>query len=314
MIQISDLKALVQSETYQKLAKELTQKYNLNVQEENSLQGWNIDCQMLNASGLSLAEINAYFVENAELIGILLSEREKKTAGDGYFMQSIFLSTSANLMLLQNKPLLMDYFKKIRMPAPTKVAKEYQHEYETALAILKGEEPPQPLEPKTKKTTKNNTQKVHLSEFSKDKNEAEQTAKANIWGKQTLIIVDDEVDDIPLQKIEKWLTWVEENRSEIIDFALDAEGFVDNFNGWVEQEIGKKGKAKLFDGTILTELVAEETIRQSISISSIWVELDDETVESLSLDLITTPDYFGGHSLDIEIDNRKKLFFGGMNG
>lgn len=314
MIQISDVKTLVQSEMYQTLVQKLIEKHCLSMVEETSLQGWNIDCQMLNPSGLSLTEIFDYFKKNAEIIGILLGERQKKMSEGSSFPESIFLLVSANLILLEDKNRLLEYFKKIRMPAPTKVAKELQQEFQTALAIFNGEEPPKNEVPKSQKTAKKSLKKVQLSAFSYDKEMDEQTATATIWGKPTPIFLDAETEEIPLKSIENWLNWVEENREKIIDFALDAEDFVYNFNTWAEKEIAKKGKAKLFDGTTLTEAVSAETIAQSLSVSSIGVELEDEAVQGLSIDLIATPDYFGGHALNIEIDHRKKMFFGGMNG
>lgn len=313
MIQISDLKALVQSEMYQTLAQQLTEKYLLNVVEETLLQGWNIYCELLNDSGLSLAEIFDYFVKNVEIIGILLSEREKKIAEGSSFPDAIFLLVSTNLILLEDKNRLLAYFKKIGMPTPNKAVKEFGQEFQTALAIFNGEEPPKEAL-KTQKATKKSLKKVKLGVLSYDKETNGQTATATIWGKPMQIFLDAKTQEIPMKDIENWLNWVEENRREITCFALDAEGFVDNFNTWVEKEIAKKGKAKLFDGTILTKVVSAQTIAQSLSISSIGVELEDKVVQGLMIDLITTPDYFGGHALNIEIDRHKKMFFGGMNG
>ena len=48
---------------------------------------------------------------------------------------------------------------------------------------------------------------------------------------------------------------------------------------------------------------------------NLWVDFDDKTVSDFSIDLSTEqPDYFGGHTLTIEVDEDKEMSFGGMNG
>ena len=45
------------------------------------------------------------------------------------------------------------------------------------------------------------------------------------------------------------------------------------------------------------------------------MDFDDKTVSDFSIDLSTKqPDYFGGHTLTIEVDEDKEMSFGGMNG
>ena len=113
------------------------------------------------------------------------------------------------------------------------------------------------------------------------------------------------------------LKWIEKNRKKIIYFALDCENFVDAFNDWVAQEIAQKDKAVLYDGTVLTAETDRQAIIDSICLSgiSLWVDFDDKTVSDFSIDLSTEqPDYFGGHTLTIEVDEDKEMSFGGMNG
>ena len=122
---------------------------------------------------------------------------------------------------------------------------------------------------------------------------------------------------IPYKKIEAVLKWIEKNRKKIIDFALDYENFVDVFNDWAAQEIAQKGKAVLYDGTVLTAKTDRQAVIDSICLSgiSLWVDFDDKTVSDFSIDLSTEqPDYFGGHTLIIEVDQDKEMSFGGMNG
>ena len=165
-------------------------------------------------------------------------------------------------------------------------------------------------------------------------------AEATLWGNAVPVVLDadellDEYDGdedalydpaaveklfknkIPYKKIEAVLKWIEKNRKKMIDFALDYEGFVDVFNDWVAQEIAQKGKATLYDGTVLTAETDRQAVINSIRLSgiSLWVDFDDKTVSDFSIDLSTKqPDYFGGHTLTIEVDEDKEMSFGGMNG
>ena len=314
MISIQEIKQLVQSQEYQQLAQTLIQKHNLDVRAEDSIQGWNIDCEMLNPSGISLVQLYQHFVENAELIGVILAQRQQKSKDDSYFMPSVFLYISMDLLLLQDKNHLTDYFKKIKMPAPTKVAKEWQQEVQTALAILNGEQLPITPKPMAKKSAKKSP-KITLGDFSVSEYfDDEKMTTAILWDKETRIFLTGDDKNIPIKKIEKQLGWIEESRDELINFALDAEDFMDNFNAWVEEEISKDGKAKLIDGTLLTQTVTKELIVASIFIDSVCIDLDDEMIESISIDLMTTPDYFGGHAFNVEVDSQKNLSFGGVNG
>lgn len=165
-------------------------------------------------------------------------------------------------------------------------------------------------------------------------------AEATLWGNSVPVVLDadellDEYDGdenalydptvveklfknkIPYKKIEAVLKWIEKNRKKMIDFALDYEGFVDVFNDWVAQEIAQKGKATLYDGTVLTAETDRQTVINSIRLSgiSLWVDFDDKNVSDFSIDLSTEqPDYFSGHTLTIEVDEDKEMSFGGMNG
>lgn len=160
------------------------------------------------------------------------------------------------------------------------------------------------------------TNPILLTPFNDDTGEI--TATAKLWGKEADIFVDgDDFDDeLPnqshLDKIITYLEWLNANQKLVIDFALDAEDFLNAFNDWVEEEINQKGKAKLYDNTILTKTITYDDIYQSIAISSVFINGYDDIC--LSVDLIATPDYFGGHTFTVEIDSDFTMMFGGVNG
>ncbi len=62
---------------------------------------------------------------------------------------------------------------------------------------------------------------------------------------------------------------------------------------------------------ILMETIAAKTLKESIFISSVYF-YDEETFE---INLVTSPDYFGRHTLSIEIlGDGYEMEFAGMNG
>lgn len=159
------------------------------------------------------------------------------------------------------------------------------------------------------------TNDIELSSFIDNGDLLEATAK--IWGQEAIVFLDgDELDtelkeQSTIKQITKHLEWLSQNKKQVIDFALDSEGFIDAFNDWVESEINRAGKAKLYDGHILISTITYDEIYQSVAISSITVGLNDIW---LSVDLTTQPDYFGGHLYNVEIDKEFNLLFGGVNG
>ncbi|MDO5050729.1 MAG: hypothetical protein Q4D68_03230 [Moraxella equi] len=160
------------------------------------------------------------------------------------------------------------------------------------------------------------TNSIQLTPFNDETGEI--IATAQIWEKEVEISLnEDDFDDLPNQqqvnKIIKHLEWLNDNQKSVIDFALENEGFVENFNDWVENEINKKGKAKLYDGTILNKPVSYNEVYQSILLSSVYIVFFDDEI-MLSVDLITEPDYFGGHTFTVEINDDFSMEFGGVNG
>ncbi|MBC1704023.1 hypothetical protein HBP45_03205 [Listeria welshimeri] len=135
-------------------------------------------------------------------------------------------------------------------------------------------------------------------------------AKTVIWGKETTITMDETII-LPEAIVNTKLAWIENNKENIIQFALEAEDFLYNFNNFISKEINKNGKFKLPDGTLLTETIEVEKLEKSIFIDS--VSFYDEVY--FNIDLGTIPDYFGGNLLSIEISvNDYEMEFTGMNG
>ena len=91
----------------------------------------------------------------------------------------------------------------------------------------------------------------------------EKELKTCIWGKESIVVID---EDIKISKnvVVSKLSWIEEHKDEIIEFALAAENFLDGINNYISETVAKKGKCKLPDGTILQNIIEEETLIKSI--------------------------------------------------
>ncbi|WP_271006928.1 hypothetical protein [Listeria seeligeri] len=135
-------------------------------------------------------------------------------------------------------------------------------------------------------------------------------AKTVLWKKEASVSINEEID-FSRDNIAKKLAWIENNKDNIILFALEAEDFLANFNDFVSKELVKKGKCRLPDGMILMETIDAETLEESIFINSVHF-YDEETFE---INLVTSPDYFGMHTLSIEVSGDEyEMEFAGMNG
>lgn len=160
------------------------------------------------------------------------------------------------------------------------------------------------------------TKSILLKPFHVDDETEEVMAIAYLWDKEVEIFLDDDdlndkrPNDNQLKQIITHLAWLNSNKKSVIDFALDSQDFIYNFNDWVKDEIDKKGKAVLYDDSILTKPVSYDEIYRSILISSVFI-FDDMF---MSVDLVTKPDYFGGHAFTVEIDDNFSMDFGGVNG
>lgn len=133
--------------------------------------------------------------------------------------------------------------------------------------------------------------------------------KTSIWGKESIVVIDKDIE-ISKNVVVSKLSWIEEHKDEIIEFALEAEDFLDGINDYISETVAKKGKCKLPDGTILQNIIEEESLIKSIFVNSVYFSEDD-----FCIDLATSPDYFGGHLLAVEVSlENNEMEYGGMNG
>ncbi|GIJ95975.1 hypothetical protein CAPN001_05440 [Capnocytophaga stomatis] len=317
-ISIQDLKKIVETSEYQALIKQLSQEYYIDIYNEMELQLYNIISNQCKFSDLSIDEIHQFFLENQTLVCLYINDKfgkPEKEKGVTYlgFPQTIFLTSAMEILLIEKNKLL-DYVKKQRVIAPTKCVKEDIASYQRALATSKNEPIPEIFQkkPKEEKVISYIGNKIILGEFkSTDEDDKWQTS-AILWEKETEINIIGDYDS--KKAIVNYVQWIENNRETILSFALEYENFLDTFNDWISEEIRKKGKATLYDKTILTEPITEEELTKGIHIEDISIFLEDGSIESAEINLITSPDYFNGHNLVIEANKKKKLAFGGMQG
>lgn len=138
----------------------------------------------------------------------------------------------------------------------------------------------------------------------------EKELKTCIWGKESIIVIDEDIE-ISKNLVVSKLSWIEEHKDEIIEFALASEnGILYGINYNISKTIDRKGRYKLPDGTILQSIIEKETLIKSIFVDSVYFSEND-----FSIDLSTSPDYFGGHLLGIVFNlETNEMEYDGMNG
>lgn len=87
-------------------------------------------------------------------------------------------------------------------------------------------------------------------------------AKTVLWKKEAYVSINEEIN-FSRDNIATKLAWIENNKDNIILFALEAEDFLANFNDFVSKELIKKGKCKLPDGMVLMETIDAETLEET---------------------------------------------------
>lgn len=137
----------------------------------------------------------------------------------------------------------------------------------------------------------------------------EKEPKISIWGKESIIVIDEDIE-ISQNVVVSKFSWIEEHKDEIIEFALAAENILYGINDDISEMIDRKGRYELPDGTILQNIIEEETLIKSIYVNSVYFSQND-----FCIDLATSPDYFGGHLLAIAVSlETNEMEYDGMNG
>lgn len=151
----------------------------------------------------------------------------------------------------------------------------------------------------------------------------------NFWGKVLEVDIEydndkiedeSEYDDMKIQafnkfssKICKQLDFISENRDEIVKFLEDDATFpcLDNIN----QQVNKKGQFLLIGGVSIVENITQKEIEDSYVLDSINVEIFSDDTFTVIFDIISeNPDYFGGNSICLSIEEDNELMFEGING
>lgn len=132
--------------------------------------------------------------------------------------------------------------------------------------------------------------------------EHEYEGKLTIWGKETLVFVDDfeGVEDLDSFVNEK-INWINENKVLILDsFMIENDHYVDVVNEAIEK---REFKAK--------SKITYKDFVDALFINNVYINLSDS---SLMIDLDAEPDYLFVHLATLEIDEEYNIEFGGLNG
>ena len=141
-----------------------------------------------------------------------------------------------------------------------------------------------------------------------------------LWNRNDVDIIiefDDENDinfsEATLKLIEEKLNWIDKNKKLICKTFIEDEGVFCGLNDDIEEQISKKGKAKIGDLELSAPLTEEE-FSNSLYIAYINFYIVDEDDISCNFDLDCEPDYLFGHLANIELDEDNKILMSGING
>lgn len=132
--------------------------------------------------------------------------------------------------------------------------------------------------------------------------EQELEGKLTIWGKETLVFIDDfeEVEDL-LSFVKGKINWINENKELILDsFMIENDHYIDVVNEAIEK---RKFKVE--------SKITYKDFKDALFINNVSINISDS---SLMIDLDSEPDYLFGHLATMEVDSEYNIEFGGMNG
>ncbi|MDO5105242.1 hypothetical protein [Capnocytophaga sp.] len=320
MTLIQELQNIAKTAEFQQLTQKLADKHQVQLYPNISLQQYNIIADLFKLAEVAVGTAYDYLLKNVDLVTLFMIEPAKNQPQStdeeededdnvvylGYSPLQ-WLVASMELILIEENRLAA--FHKAHRWSSAKTTKEKMADYQRVMALLRGEEM---LPKKAQKSEKSTPSQKIILESVRQITENQYEAISVLWGKSVTANIESEA--FSEKDLLKNLQWIEDNQQKIKDFALNAENFVDGFNAWAEKEIAKKEKAKLFDGTTLTQIADYEDIAKSIFISGLEISFIEGKLDSIEIDLATSPDYFGGHTLSLEINAKKRLIFSGMNG
>lgn len=320
MTLIQELQNIAKTTNFQQLTQKLADKHQIKVYSDDNLQMYNIIADLFKLSEVAVGTAYDYLLKNADLVTLFMIEPAKNQSQNtddeedednevidlGYSPLQ-WLVASMELILIEENRLAA--FHKAHRWSSAKTTKEKMSDYQRVTALLRGEEI---LPKKAQKSEKSAPRQKIVLESVTQIAENQYEVICVLWGKSVTANIESEA--FSEKDLLKNLQWIEDNHQKIKDFALNAENFVDGFNAWAEKEIAKKGKAQLFDGTTLTQIADYEEVAKSIFISVLEISFIEGKLDGIEIDLATSPDYFGGHTLSLEINAKKRLIFSGMNG
>lgn len=131
----------------------------------------------------------------------------------------------------------------------------------------------------------------------------EYQGKISIWGRETEVWIETELEDDYENNIIERINWLNENRDAVISAFMEKN---DHYVGVINEMI-ESGEFKA-DKPITEEDYANALFVRYLNI----IESGDET--EISLDLDAEPDYLLGHLACMEISSVYKVECGGING
>ncbi|MDR1860718.1 MAG: DUF2262 domain-containing protein [Bacteroidales bacterium] len=138
-----------------------------------------------------------------------------------------------------------------------------------------------------------------------------------IWGKNKVNIAVDFPADAPDSALEQHMTvinekldWLRNSRNRILSVLIDND-LISEAEEWVceaQPDEGYNDAYILEDDSRVLLPISEETFRNSVNIESVTFFFDDNNEPPIiELYLVCSPDYFAGHCIIVDVDEKNHI-------
>lgn len=136
-----------------------------------------------------------------------------------------------------------------------------------------------------------------------------------IWGKEAVFNIEGDFEDAIIYKIEEKLKWIDQNRDKIIAIFFENESSgLDAFNEEIMEEVAQNGYYELEEGVRIIPQISREELSHSLAVNWIHFEMVNKDIKQYYFYLNPEPDYFGGHSFFVFLNNEDEIIETGMDG
>lgn len=145
-------------------------------------------------------------------------------------------------------------------------------------------------------------------------------APYTMWGNEIMVGVNVNIEsdyDISSysERVEKRLMWINKKR-HVIELAMLENGMGESAEYWTSNNYARDddGGYILNDGKKVFLPISDDDFCESLSLSEIAVNFEEDGTADIEMYFACNPDYFDGHCIEILIDNDRNIVCDGISG